>query len=109
MKVVITFILLACFSTITYAQNDSLVVKTDNLLDMQSKTLTKIFGTELDGNSNGESIGYLELLNNSNLPTEQKQEYKNLYYLQTEKLTQRQKDSLAQNLKQKIQEAQRDE
>ncbi|WP_452221876.1 hypothetical protein [Lacinutrix salivirga] len=109
MKTLLTFILLICISAVTHAQSDSLVVKSDNLLDMQSKTLTKIFGTELDGNATGESIGYLELLNRSELTTEQKQEYKNLYFLQAEKLTQRQKDSLGRVLEQKIREAQRDE
>lgn len=77
-------------------------------MDMGTKTLTQIFGNELDGNSTNEPIGYLELLKKSNVSPEQKAEYKNLYYLQAKALTKKQKDSLGAVLQKKILEAKKE-
>jgi len=86
-------------------KTDSTTIKKNNLLDMQTNILTSMFGSNLDGNVDGKSIGYLELLKKSNLPEDQKTEYKNFYYLQAKDLTQKQKDSLSKVIEQKILEA----
>ncbi|PKV50007.1 hypothetical protein ATE84_2053 [Aquimarina sp. MAR_2010_214] len=80
-------------------------VKKDNLLDMQANLLSGVFGENLDGKSNGKTISFLELLEKMDLPAEQKLEYKNMYYLQAKKLTQKQKDSLGAAIEKKILEA----
>ena len=42
------------------------------------------------------------------MPTEQKAEYKNWYYLQSKDLTEKQKDSLGKAIEKKIMEAKKD-
>ncbi|MBJ2173225.1 hypothetical protein JBL43_03195 [Aureibaculum sp. A20] len=81
-------------------------VQNDNFLDMGAKSLTQVFGENLDGNTSGKKLNFLEMLKKMNLPTEQKEEYRNLYYLQAKDLTQKQKDSLGRALGEKIKEAQ---
>ncbi|WP_271782844.1 hypothetical protein [Aquimarina algiphila] len=83
-------------------------LKQDNLLDMQTNVLSSLFGENLDGKTNGKTIGFLELLEKTDLSAEQKLEYKNMYYLQAKELTQKQKDSLGKAIEKKILEAQRD-
>ena len=99
-----------CFTIIAIAQEkktDSTIIKKNNLLDMQTNVLTSVFGSNLDGNIDGRSIGYLELLEKSELSEAQKTEFKNLYYLQVKKLTQKQKDSLGKATERKIIETKR--
>ncbi|WP_128755311.1 hypothetical protein [Aquimarina sediminis] len=83
--------------------------KSDNLLDRQANVLSSIFGEDLNGKSNGKTIGFLELLEKMDITSEQKLEYKNSYYLQAKKLTQKQKDSLSKVIEKKILEAQQDQ
>lgn len=106
----ICFCWIICFSAISQAQTKqtkdttsttSSTVKSDNLLDMSTEVLTKTLGTELDGNATGESLSYLELLNKSELPENQKTEMRNWYYLQAEELTQKQMDSLRKVIEKK--------
>jgi hypothetical protein len=80
--------------------------KNNNFLDMQANVLTGIFGENLDGKTTGKSIGFLELLEKTELPENQKLEYRNQYYLLSKELTQSDKDSLGRALEQKIIEAQ---
>ncbi|WP_106792554.1 hypothetical protein [Aquimarina sp. Aq78] len=80
-------------------------VKKENLLDMKANLLSGVFGENLDGKSNGKTISFLELLEKMDIPAEQKLEYKNMYYLQAKKLTQKQKDSLGLAIEKKIVEA----
>ena len=97
------------FSTTLIAQEkktDSTTIKKHNLLDMQTNILTSVFGENLDGNTTGKSIGYLELLEKTDLSEAQKTEFKNLYYLQAKNLTQKQKDSIGKAIERKIIEAQ---
>lgn len=83
--------------------------KTDNFMDMQTQSMTKIFGSDLSGNPDGKSIGYLELLEQMDLPPEQKTKLRNQYYLQSKKLTQKQKDSLGQAFAKQLKEAQNEQ
>lgn len=99
-----------CCATFSQAQTsktekDSTATKSENFLDLGAEVLTKSFGAELDGNPTGESLSYLQLLNKSDLPEEQKTELKNWYYLQAKDLTQKQKDSLGKAIEKKIMEA----
>ena len=73
-------------------------------MDMLSGTLTGAFGENLDGKSKGlgKGIGYLQLLEKSNLPKKEKEEYRNWYFLQAKEMTQTQKDSLGKALSKKI-------
>jgi len=106
----LVYLILLGFSSTVMAQEkktDSTTLKKDNLLDMQTNILTSVFGENLDGNNTGKSIGYLELLEKSDLSQAQKKEYKNLYYLQAKALTQKQKDSLGKEIERKILEAKR--
>ncbi|TPN85377.1 hypothetical protein [Aquimarina algicola] len=80
----------------------------ENLLDMQTNVLSSLLGENLDGKPNGSTINFLELLEKTDLPANQKLEYKNMYYLQARELTQKQKDSLGKAIEKKILEAQRD-
>ena len=112
----IIFILIAIsFTSLMQAQNkdasktDKSTVKTDNLLDMQTNVMTSIFGENLDGKTQGEGIGYLELLDKMDISPEQKAEMTNIYYLQAKELNQKTKDSLGKALEQKIIEAQNTE
>lgn len=82
---------------------------TDNYMDLQTKSMTKIFGSDLSGNPDGKSIGYLELLEQLDLPPEQKTKLRNQYYLQSKTLTQKQKDSLGQAFAKQLKEAQQNE
>lgn len=96
------------FSVLAIAQEqktDSILKNKTNILDMQSNVLTQVFGSKLDGNADGKTIGYIELIEQSELSNEQKTEYKNLYYLIAQELTQKQKDSLGKAIEQKIIEA----
>ncbi len=79
---------------------------TDNYMDLQTKSMTKIFGSDLSGNPDGKSIGYLELLEQLDLPPEQKTKLRNQYYLQSKTLTQKQKDSLGRAYAKQLKEAQ---
>lgn len=83
--------------------------KTDNFMDLQTKSMTKIFGSDLSGNPDGKSIGYLELLEQLDLPPEQKTQLRNQYYLQSKTLTQKQKDSLGQVFAKQLEEAQQEQ
>jgi len=83
-------------------------VQNDNFLDMGAETLTQLFGENLDGTATGKKLSFLELLNKMELPAEQKEEYRNWYYLQAKGLTQKQKDSLGNALGKKIREAQKE-
>jgi hypothetical protein len=85
---------------------DTTKVKKNNLLDMQSEFLTSTFGENLDGKSNGKKISFLELLDQMDMPAEQKAEYRNWFYLQAKDLTEKQKDSLGKAIEIKIKEAQ---
>jgi len=80
-------------------------VNKDNFMDLGAETLTSIFGENLDGKPSGKKLSFLQLLEKMDLPKEQKEEYKNWYYLQTKDLTQKQKDSLGNALEKKILEA----
>ena len=81
----------------------------DNYMDLQTKSLTKVFGSDLSGNSDGKAIGYLELLEQLDLPPEQKTKLRNQYYLQSKTLTEKQKDSLGQVFAKQLKEAQKEE
>lgn len=119
----ILFVMLAiCISNSTQAQTlDDLLNSTeeestennsstnpDNLLDMQSHLFTDLFGEDLDGNSTGNSIGFLELLEKLEMPADQKQHYREMYMLQAKNFTERQKDSLGRAFGRKIMEAEKD-
>ncbi|MAX71149.1 MAG: hypothetical protein CMC76_08625 [Flavobacteriaceae bacterium] len=101
-----------CISNSTQAQQkakqkdstkvDSVKVDKNNFADLQSKTITGIFGENLDGKSTGKKLGFLELLEKMDLSPEQKLEYKNMYYAQAKELTQKQKDSLGKAIEKKI-------
>ena len=80
--------------------------KEANLLDMQTNALTGVFGENMDGSTQGESIGYLELLEKMDLSADQKEEMTNIYYLQAKEPNQKTKDSLSKALEQKMKEAQ---
>ena len=111
----ILIILAFSISSLVEAQNqdavkaDKSTAKTDNLLDMQTNVLTSVFGENLDGNSQGKSTGYLELLDKMEISQEQKTEMTNIYYLQAKELNQKTKDSLGKALEQKMMEAQQRE
>jgi len=92
-------------------EKDTLVKKQNNMMDMLSKTLTGVFGENMDGKSKGldKGIGYLALLEKSDLSQKQKEEYSNWYYLQSKKMTRTQKDSLNIELSKKIVEAQKNQ
>ncbi|WP_062053496.1 hypothetical protein [Aquimarina longa] len=117
MKTIPILAIIIAFFTLqlTTAQNSDTnttgknTVKKDNFLDMQTNTLSSIFGENLDGKSNGKTIGFLELLEKMDISAEQKVEYKNMYYLQAKELTQKQKDSLGKAIEKKILEARRDQ
>ncbi|WP_308993356.1 hypothetical protein QLS71_014175 [Mariniflexile litorale] len=86
-------------------KKDSTLVNKNNYLDMGAGTLTDIFGSNLDGNKDGKKLSFLEMVEKMDLPAEQKTEYKNLYYLQSKNLTEKQKDSLGKAISKKIKEA----
>lgn len=69
--------------------------QTDNLMNLQANFLTDLFGSDLSGTPDGKRLGYLEMLENSDLPEEEKKRLRNIYYLQSKELTQKQKDSLS--------------
>lgn len=102
----------ACF---VQAQNketlktEKSTAKTDNLLDMQTNVLTRVFGENMDVNTQGESIGYLELIEKMDVSEDQKAEMTNIYYLQAKEPNQKTKDSLGNALEQKMKEAQLEE
>lgn len=83
--------------------------KTDNFMDLQTKSMTKLFGSDLSGNPDGKSIGYLELLEQLDLPAEQKTKLRNQYVLQSKTLTQKQKDSLGQEFAKQLKKAQNEQ
>ena len=87
---------------------DTTKVQEDNFLDMGSGTLGQIFGENLDGQSKGKKLTFLEMLEKMDMPAEQKAEYKNWYYLQAKNLTEKQKDSLGKAIEKKIMEAKKD-
>ena len=89
-------------------KTDTTKVKKDNFLDLGAGTLGGIFGENLDGQSKNKKLSFLELLEKMDVPTEQKAEYKNWYYLQSKNLTEKQKDSLGKAIEKKIIEAQKD-
>ncbi len=109
MKTTLIFLLLLTFSNYAQSQTDSTKVKKDNLLDMQTNLFTGLFGENLDGNTSGKSIGYLEFLNKLDISEKQKIEMRNIYFLQAKNLTRQQKDSLGKVLERKILEAKRDQ
>ncbi|MGB3607473.1 MAG: hypothetical protein WA775_02700 [Psychroserpens sp.] len=80
----------------------------DNYLDLQTKSMTKLFGSDLSGNPDGKSIGYLEFLEKMDLPPEQKTELRHQYILQSKTLTQKQKDSLGQVFARQLEQAQKE-
>jgi hypothetical protein len=100
---------MTCF---VQAQNKNAVkaekstVKSENLLDMQTNLLTNVFGENMDGQTQGEGIGYLELIENMDISLEKKEEMTNIYYLQAKEPNQKTKDSLGSALEQKMKEAQ---
>lgn len=109
----ILFVMLGfCISNSTQAQQkakqkdstkvDSVKVDKNNFADLQSKTITGIFGENLDGKSTGKKLGFLELLEKMDLTQEQKLEYKNMYYAQAKELSQKQNDSLSKAIEKKI-------
>ncbi|WP_422859478.1 hypothetical protein ACOKFD_00620 [Flagellimonas sp. S174] len=114
---ILLIMLSLCISNVTQAQKNESTkkdsteakteVKSDNFMDLAAGTLTQIFGEDLDGNSTGNSLSFLEFIEKMDLPKEQKEEYKNWYYIQTKDLTQKQKDSLGNALKEKMIEAQK--
>ncbi|RRQ50704.1 hypothetical protein DZC72_09300 [Maribacter algicola] len=79
--------------------------KSENFMDLQTNTLTDLFGSDLSGTPDGKQLNFLELLEQSDLPEEQKKEWRNYYYLQSKELTQKQKDSLSLALHKKMQKA----
>ncbi|WP_054852734.1 hypothetical protein [Olleya sp. ITB9] len=111
----LSIIALLTFTINSQAQNnqtktkDSTTINSNNFLDKGTETLTSIFGENLDGNSTGKTLGYIELLEKSDLPEKQKIELKNQYYLLAKDLTQKQKDSLGQAIGKQIKEAKKDE
>ncbi|MGB1210527.1 MAG: hypothetical protein ACPG41_03835 [Lacinutrix venerupis] len=105
---IILAILAFAFSVFAIAQEkkaDSTLVKKNNLLDMGANVISQVFGSNLDGNTDGKTIGYLELLEKSDLSEAEKTEYKNLYHIQAKDLTQKQKDSLGKAIEKRILEA----
>lgn len=112
MKLLQVLLIGLIISTASIAQaqekkTDSIKVKNSNYLDMGAGTLTDIFGSNLDGNKDGKKLSFLEMVDKMDLPAEQKTEYKNLYYLQSKNLTEKQKDSLGKVMSKKIKEAKR--
>jgi len=108
LKLIFTILMVLITSNTIMAQEkktDTTSIKKDNLMDMQTNILTSMLGSNLDGNVDGKSIGYLELLEKSDLTEAQKTEYKNLYYLQAKDLTKKQEDSLCKVIEKKILEA----
>lgn len=107
-NIILAFIMVFCFTGAVIAQiktADSTKVDSNIFLDLGAQTLSQVFGEDLDGNATGKTIGFLEMLNKSELPQNQKAEYKNLYYLHAKELTQKQKDSLGKAFEKKILEA----
>ena len=103
-------VLTLCTISITKAQEkktDTTKVENNSYLDMGAGILTNIFGSNLDGNKDGEKLSFLEMVEKMDVPEKQKIEYKNLYYLQAKDLTQKQKDSLGQAISKQIKEAKR--
>ncbi len=114
-KHTLMIIIALSFTCISNAQNQEVstseksTIKSDNLLDKQTNVLTSVFGEDLDGKSEGKSIGYLELINKMDISPEQKVEMTNIYYLQAKELSQKTKDSLGKTIEQKKLEAQKRE
>lgn len=86
-------------------ENKKEVKQTDNFMDLQANTLTNLFGSDLSGDPDGKQLNFLELLEQTDLPEDQKKEWRNYYYLQSKELTQKQKDSLSLALHEKMQKA----
>jgi len=114
LQILLVMLSITMFST-GYAQTQKDTIKTkkkmvqnDNFLDMGAETLTQLFGENLDGTATGKKLSFLELLNKMELPADQKEEYRNWYYLQAKDLTEKQKDSLGKALEKKISEAQKE-
>jgi len=107
-------VILIAFATLTLGvtgqttkpkpQKDSVAQNQDNFMDMAAKTFTGIFGNSLDGNPNGltEGIGFLELLEKTEFPEQEKEEYRKMYRAQSQDLTKAQRDSLEGFFFQKI-------
>ncbi len=113
---ILVIILIISIINTCYAQTpkdtiktNTLKVKKENFMDMGAETLTQIFGENLDGKQTGKKLSFLELLNKMDMPIEQKEEYRNWYYLQSKDLTEKQKDSLSKALEKKILEAEKNQ
>ncbi|XLS27819.1 hypothetical protein ACJD0Z_11495 [Flavobacteriaceae bacterium M23B6Z8] len=96
----------------SHAQTDTTKVKkttqkkeADNFMDLQSNVMTDILGSDLSGKPDGKKLNFIELLEKMELPPEQKEEWRNWYYLQSKEMTQKQKDSLGVALGKKLKEA----
>ena len=79
---------------------------TENFLDLQARSLSGIFGSDFKGSPDGETLDFLEMLEQAELPADQKEELKKQYYLQAREPSQKQRDSLAVTFKLKLMEAQ---
>lgn len=105
LSVLLIFWCLCSFGQETKANKREQSYDSENLMDMQANFLTDLFGSDLSGTPDGQRLGYLEMLENSDLPEEQKKEWRNTYNLQYRELTQKQKDSLSLALHKKMQKA----
>ncbi len=75
---------------------------TNNLLDMQAKTYGNIFGEELTGQPGGKITSYLDLLERSDLPAEQKSRLRAFYKTYAAQLDEKGKDSLGEMLSKQL-------
>lgn len=94
-------------SSATKKKKDTVQKQQDNFMDMLSGTLTGTFGENLDGNTMGlgKGIGFLELLEKTNLTPKEKAEYRMVYLTQSKELPKEKRDSLGSALFKKMMEA----
>lgn len=105
LSVLLIFWCLCSFGQETKANKREQSYDSENLMDMQANFLTDLFGSDLSGTPDGQRLGYLEMLENSDLPEKEKQGLRRMYYLQSGHLTQKQKDSFSLALHKKMQKA----
>ncbi len=104
-------ILIICSSQIIIAQKtqekDSSFIR-NNIMDTQATIITKIFGSNLDGNPDGTSLNFSELIEKSDASPELKKHAKETYFVQSKNLTEKQKDSLDTALGKQIMNARKE-
>ncbi|MET1258818.1 hypothetical protein ABV409_05725 [Flagellimonas sp. DF-77] len=88
----------------TKKKKDSIVNKQDNFMDLATKSFSGVFGESLNGNPKkmGKGMGFLEFLEQSGFTEKEKMEYRSLYVMQSQEMTQEQRDSLGLVLSKKI-------